>query len=106
VTCDSQRSESSQVPSVPQGNQTEGNNDQQDGFFMNVPSKEKRGIATQRDGADEILPRTVPEKLDEGQDLKEESQSEACPGADFRQDGKGSIADKATRDAMQRSLIN
>lgn len=46
MTGNSQRPEGSEMTSVSESNKTEGDDDKKNGLLMNMPAKEKRGIAT------------------------------------------------------------
>lgn len=52
----SQRPEGSEMTSVSEGNKTKGDDDKKNGLLMNMPAKEKGGIAAQGDSTDECLP--------------------------------------------------
>ena len=52
-----QRSECSKVAAVLQGQKAERNDDEEDGFLVNMPSEEKRSVAAECDGADKVVPR-------------------------------------------------
>lgn len=102
MACDGERSKRGKVSSVSQRNQAKGDNDEQDGLFVDVVAKEKRRVAAERRGADKVLPRRLglQKELDEGKRLEEQRQGEACAGADFRENGKRSVADETARNAL------
>lgn len=60
----SQRSEGAKIPAIMKGNQTERNNNKQYGLLMNMPTKEKGSIATERDRTDKDLPGWFVEEAD------------------------------------------
>lgn len=100
MTRDDEWPECAEVSSVPEGDQTEGDNDQQDGLFMHVPAKEERGITTQRHCSDKVFPRRSFEELNQGKDLEKERQGEAHSRGNLGQDRKGRVADQATSNAV------
>lgn len=51
-----QRPEGAQMSSVPECDETEGNNDEQNSLFVDMPPKEKGCIPTKSDGTDEGFP--------------------------------------------------
>ena len=74
---------------------------------MDVPPKEERGIATERDGADEAGPDGgVDEELEERDSLEEKGEDERRSGGDLRQDSKGCVPDEAPGDTVHGILIN
>lgn len=58
------RTEGTKVSTIAKSNETERDDDEEDCLFMNMPSKEKGGIATERYRTDEILPSGLDEESD------------------------------------------
>ena len=56
MACHSERSESSEMPAIAQCNQAEWDNDQQDGFFVDVPTKEEGSKGAEGGSRDEVVP--------------------------------------------------
>jgi hypothetical protein len=65
VTCYSERAESSQVSAVVERDQTEGNDDKENGFLVDVPAKKKRGVGAEGGSCDKVGPRRAKEQLDQ-----------------------------------------
>jgi hypothetical protein len=64
VTSNSQGAESAEVATIGESDEGEGDDDQEDGFFVDVPAEEKGSVAAEGDGADESLPGMVEEETD------------------------------------------
>lgn len=62
---DGQRSESTQISAVGEGNEAEWDDDQENRFFVHMPAEEKRRITTKGDGTDECIPSWLEEEFDE-----------------------------------------
>lgn len=45
------------MPAVVERDETKGNDDQQDGFLMDVPAEEEGGVGTEGSGCHEVGPR-------------------------------------------------
>lgn len=56
MTCHRQWPESIEEPSVFDGDQTEGQDDKQDCFFVYMPAEEERGIAAESQCTNKIVP--------------------------------------------------
>jgi hypothetical protein len=62
VASNRQRPKGAEEPAVVKGDQTERNDDKEDRFLVNVPTKEEGSVATQRDCANKRLPRRFVEQ--------------------------------------------
>lgn len=56
MSCNSERTEGAEVPSIFNGDQAEWDNNQEHGFLVDVPPKQKRRVRAKSDGAHERLP--------------------------------------------------
>lgn len=59
-----ERSESTKISPIFERYQTEGNDDEQNCLFVNVPTEQERRIAAQSYGSHKYIPGWVDEKLD------------------------------------------
>ena len=55
--------EGAEVATVFEGDEAEGEDDEEDGFFVDVPAEEEGGVATEGEGADKGLPGGVKDKF-------------------------------------------
>lgn len=95
-----------EVPSIFESNQAERDDDQKDGFLMNMPAKKERGISTQGDSADKGIPiRTTPE-LHQGNQLKDQSQSKCHLLGDLRQNRERGIPNQTSGHAVKGLLVD
>ena len=60
---DSQGPERTQIATILQGNETEWYYNKKDCLLVNVPAKQKRGVATQSDCANKCLPARLEEEF-------------------------------------------
>lgn len=95
-----QGTEGAQMASVLERDEAERDDDEEDGLFVDVPAKQKRGISTQRDGPYEAVPGGQPEQLGERDGLEQQRQRKANLGCDIRQHRKCRVPNKAARDAL------
>ena len=65
MASDSQGPKSAVIPAILKRDQTEGNNDEQNCLFVNVPSEQKGCISAERHGADKGFPGGLKEKSEE-----------------------------------------
>jgi hypothetical protein len=65
VACHSQWAESTEVPAVVECNKAEGNNNQQDGFLVDVPAEEERCVSAESGSCNKVGPCRSEEELDE-----------------------------------------
>lgn len=65
-----QGTERTKMPPVLESDQAEGNNDEENGFFMNMPSKEERRVAAESDCSNESIPVRTGKQPHEGYGLK------------------------------------
>lgn len=72
VTSYRERTEGTEVATVFEGDEGEGDDDEEDGLFVDVPAEEEGGVATEGDGTDEGIPCWIEEEFYEGDDLEEE----------------------------------
>lgn len=72
MTRDGQRAEGAEVAAVGEGDETEGDDDEKDSFFVDVPAEEEGCVAAEGGGADEGLPGGSEKELGEGDELEEE----------------------------------
>lgn len=61
MACNSQGSECTKESTVVERNQAEGNDDQEDGFLVNVPAEEEGRVTAECDCAHKRLPRWLVE---------------------------------------------
>lgn len=101
-----QGSKGTKVSTVPEADQGEGDEDQEDGFFVDVPAKEEGGVGAQSDGANKRFPVWLEEEANERDDLEEERESECCAGRDLRQDCKAGVANQASSNRMQSFFVD
>lgn len=122
MTGDCQRSKSTQIPTVGEGNEAERDDDQENRLFVHMPAEEKRRITTKSDGADESVPSWFEEEFDETNlrrvifrralsrfatyDLEGQCQYKRRSGSDVGQYSKQRVTNKATSDAIYRSLVD
>jgi len=96
---------------------------QQYRLLVDVPAEQERGIATQGDCADEVVPRGAKPQLCQAElrdgqsqqeygkgyetyDLEDQRQEERRPRLDVREHCKCSVPDKASGDAIDGSLVD
>ena len=74
MACDSQRTEGAEVATVFQRDERKRDDDEENGFLVDVPAEEEGCVAAEGDGADELLPFLdgAEEEFDEGDDLEEQ----------------------------------
>lgn len=65
VARDGKGSEGAKVASVLERQQAERDDDEEDGFFVDVPAEEEGSVAAERDGRDEGFPSRFQEELDQ-----------------------------------------
>lgn len=70
MTRNGQRSKRSQVPTIFQCKQAEGNDNKQYGLFMDMPAEEKGGVSTERNCGNEVVPCGVEKELQQGRLVK------------------------------------
>lgn len=102
----SQRPEGAQVAAVAQRNQREWDYNEQNRLLVDMPPKEERGIAAERDGTDEVWPCGVEEELDEWDGLGNQRQDERHSRRDLREHRKGCITNEAAGDAINSFLVD
>jgi hypothetical protein len=56
MACYGERAESSKVSTVVECDQAEGDDDKENGFLVDVPAKEERGVGTKGGSGDEVGP--------------------------------------------------
>ncbi len=76
VASDGEGAESTEISAIAEGDKGCGNEDQQNGFLMDVPAEEEGGVGAEGGGADEGGPGGVEEEADEGDGLEEEGECE------------------------------
>lgn len=64
MACHGERSEGAEVTAVVKRDEAEGNDDQQDGFFVDVPTEEEGSISAESGSCNEIGPCRSEEELD------------------------------------------
>jgi hypothetical protein len=64
VSCYGQRSERAKIATVFEGYEAEWDDDEKDGFLVNVQTKEKGSVSAKCDCPDEGIPRWIEEELD------------------------------------------
>lgn len=62
-----QRSEGTEVTTILECDQTEGNDNEEDGLFVHMPAKQEGGIATESDRSDKSIPRRTQPKFNKTQ---------------------------------------
>lgn len=67
MASDGEGAECAEVSTVFEGEEAEGDDDEKDGFFMDVPAKEKGGVATEGEGTEEGVIGGVEEEFDEAE---------------------------------------
>ena len=65
MACHSQWTEGTEVPAIVECNEAEGNNNQQDGFLVDVPAEEERGVSAESGSCNKVGPCRSKEELDE-----------------------------------------
>lgn len=105
MSCHGEWSESAKVSSVLQRDETEGKNDQQNGFLMNMPAKQEGRVAAEGHSSDEVVPGCIQKQFDQRRDHRGKRQGEAHVGSYLRQYGKGSISNKTSSHAIHRVKI-
>lgn len=68
---DGEGTEGAEITAVFEGNEREGDDDEQDGFLVDVPAEKEGGVAAEGYGADECFPGWVEEEFDERDELEE-----------------------------------
>ena len=63
MSCDGERPEGAEVAAVFQSNKAEREDDEEDGFFVDVPAEEEGGVAAEGERADECFPGGVEEEF-------------------------------------------
>lgn len=64
MASDGEGTESTEVAAIAESDEGGGNEDQQDGFLVDVPAEEERGVSAEGGGADEGGPGGVEEEAD------------------------------------------
>ena len=106
VARDGQRPERAQVAPVAQRDEREGDDDEQDGLLVNVPAEEERGVAAQRDGAYEAVPRRIYEELHQRHGLEEEREEERRARRDLGEHGERGVAHEAPGHAVHGVMVD
>jgi hypothetical protein len=65
MACYSEWAERSEVSAVVERDQAEGNDDKENGFLVDVPAEEERGVGAEGGGRDKVGPRWAEEELNE-----------------------------------------
>lgn len=73
---DGKRTEGAEVAAIAESDERGGDEDQENGFLVDVPAEEEGGVGAEGGGADEGGPCGVEEEADEGDYLEEESEGE------------------------------
>jgi hypothetical protein len=109
------------MSAVVKCDEAEGNNNQQDGFFVDVPAEEERCVSAKSGGCNEVGPCWSEEELDEcglenvvkigcsyrfklgrTHDLSGESQDKRHAWRNVWQNGESSVTNQAASDALHR----
>lgn len=101
MASDGEGTESTKEATIAESDEGGGNEDQQDGFLVNVPAEEERGVGTESGGANEGGPGGVEKEADEGDDLEEEGEGEGGGGRDGGKHGEGGVAYEAAGYALE-----
>lgn len=92
MACYGERPEGTEIATIGECDEGEGDDDQEDCFFVDVPAEEEGGIAAEGDGSDEGFPGWGKEELGERDELEDEGEEEGCTGGDFGEHGEGGVA--------------
>lgn len=95
VTACSEEVEAAQKTLVSGHKEGDGENDDQHGFFVNVPAEKERSVAAQGQGANESFECRLEEKRNERHDLVEEGEQEGELRSDGRQHQELNVAHNA-----------
>lgn len=101
MACDCQRTESTQVSPVFQSDQAEGDDDEEYSLLMDMPSEQKRGVATECHCSDEGIGCGIPEELDKWDYLKDHGESKAYPWSDLWKHRERRISNQASCDTVE-----